>query len=255
MTELIQIERDGAVAVLTMNQPERRNAFSVALRNTLMEALTDLNGDPACRAIVLTGAGAHFSGGGDIKSFNEQTVTEGRQRLKTGSSRLMPLMIAGAKPIVAAVEGYAYGAGLALAAACDYVVAAREASFSCAFIRMGFVPDLGLMWTLPRRIGLGRARRYMMTGKPFDAVQAEAMGLVDELVPQGGALAQARTVAAELAQAPTLAIELIKAGLADGLDDVLRHEIDYQSVLLQSEDHAEGKRAFFEKRPPKFTGR
>ena len=151
--------------------------------------------------------------------------------------------------------GYAYGAGLALASASDYVVAATNAKFSCAFIRVALAPDLGLLWTLPRRIGLGRAKRFIVTGKPFDAEYGEQIGLVDDLAPAGGALARAYEVAEELAQAPTLSIELMKATLAEGLDDVLRREIDMQSVLLLSEDLQEGKSAFLEKRKPHFVGR
>lgn len=255
MTQLVEIERDGAVAILTMNDPARLNAFSPALRDELIDHFRTLNGDPDCRAIVLTGAGGNFSAGGDLKSFNERTITEGRARIKNGSATLMRSMITGAKPIVAAVEGYAYGAGLALAAACDYVVAASNASFSCAFIRVALMPDLGLLWTLPRRIGLGRAKRYIVTGKAFDAEYGEQIGVVDELTEENGALPRAREVAAELAQAPTLAIELIKSALAEDLDVTLRREADLQSVLLLSEDSQEGINAFFEKRKPQFIGR
>ena len=255
MAEPVLLERDGAVAILTLNDPDRVNAFSLAMRDALIARMAELNEDPDCRAIVLTGTGPSFSAGGDLKDMREQTVFQGRARLRKGSATLMRSMIAGPKPIIAAVEGYAYGAGLALSAASDYVVAASNAKFSCAFIKVSLLPDLGLLWTLPRRIGLGRAKRYMVLGTPFDAVRAEAIGLVDDLTEPGGALSRAREVAEEMAQAPPLAVEAMKSALAEGLDDALRREVDLQPMMLVSEDFQEGKNAFFEKRKPRFVGR
>src|SRR5687768_7930231 len=129
MTELVRMERNEANVTLTLNDPEHMNSFTQQVRTRLTELFSQLNHDPECRAIVLTGAGGNFSAGGDLKGFNETTVRECRTRLKTGGALLVREMIAGAKPIIAAVEGYAFGAGLALTAAADYVVAASNAKF------------------------------------------------------------------------------------------------------------------------------
>src|SRR5688572_15643486 len=157
MTGPVLIERRGRIVILTLHNPDKMNAFSQAMRDRLIEILAELNADPQCRAIVLTGSGANFSAGADLSGFEESTVRECRVRLKRGGAVLMREMIAGAKPLIAVIEGNAYGAGLALACACDHVVAARTAKFCCAFTRVGFLPDMGLMFSLPNRVGMTRA--------------------------------------------------------------------------------------------------
>lgn len=255
MSELLKIEREGATVIITLNNPAKMNSFGGEMRDLLTDAFESLAVDAECRAIILTGAGGNFSAGGDLKSFNEKTISEGRARLRTGSSRLMRAMIRGSRPVISAVEGYAVGAGMALASASDYVVAASDTKFSAGFMKIGFVPDLGMMWTLPRRIGLGRARKLIAFSNQIDGVEAERIGLADEVAEPGKALEAAKKVAEKFATIAPLAFELLKDTLAEGLDEVLKAEIDHQAVLLQSEDHAEGKRAFFEKRRPKFVGR
>ena len=164
-------------------------------------------------------------------------------------------MIAGAKPIVAAVEGYAFGAGLALTAAADYVVAATNAKFCCAFTRVGFIPDLGLMFSLPNRVGHAKAKQLIALADTFDAQRAEKLGLVDDVVAPGETLAAAIAVAQRFAAGPPLAFEMMKSVFARGLEAMIQAEIDLQPMLWLSEDHREGKQAFFEKRQPKFKGR
>ena len=146
-------QREGAVVTLTMSNPGKLNAMSARLRDALTAAFARLNADPQCRAIILTGAEREFSAGADMAGWNESTVQECRTRLKRGGSQLVREMVAGSKPIIAAVEGHAFGAGLALVCAADHVVASRAASFCCAFTRVGFIPDMGLMFTLPNRCG------------------------------------------------------------------------------------------------------
>src|ERR1700757_5053741 len=191
MPELTTVECKDGIATLTLNDPERMNAFSADMRRELIQRFTELNDDDACRAIVLAAAGPDFTAGGDLKGFNETTVRQCRTRLKRGGALLIREMIAGAKPIVAAVEGYAFGAGLALAAASDYVVAGQGAKFCCAFTRVAFIPDLGLMYSLPNRVGLTKAKQLIALADTFDAERALQLGVVDEVVQTGEALTAA----------------------------------------------------------------
>jgi 2-(1,2-epoxy-1,2-dihydrophenyl)acetyl-CoA isomerase len=254
MTDLVQLQRHGRIVVLTLHNPDKMNAFSQAMRDRLSELLRELNADPDCRAIVLTGSGEHFSAGADLSGFQEATVRECRVRLKRGGAVLMREMIAGAKPIIAAIEGNAYGAGLALACACDHVVAARTARFCCAFTRVGFLPDMGLMFSLPNRVGMTRARQLIALADVIDAERAERLGLADDLVETGGALQAALALAERYADSPPMAFEAVKGVFARGLEAMIQAEIDLQPMLWLSHDHREGKQAFAERRRPNFTG-
>lgn len=247
--------RNGNIVTVTLNRPDQLNAMNLELRDALTRSFTELSGDPDCRAIVLTAAGPHFSAGADLKQFDDETVSACRQRLKLGGVSMMRAMVGGSKPIIAAVEGNAYGAGLALTAASDYVVASPETRFCCAFTRVGFIPDMGLLWTLPQRVGVAKAKYLIATANPFDGEQALEYGLVDQIAPVGETLKTAELVAAEFAAGPPLAFELTKSVMAEGLESILRAEINLQPYLMLSEDHREGKRAFFEKRKPEFKGR
>ena len=224
------------------------------MRDRLVAVLCSLNADPECRAIVLTGSGGEFSAGADLSGFNEATVRACRTRLRRGGLPLMREMVAGTKPIVAAVEGHAFGAGLALAAACDYVVAAEGAKFCCAFTRVGFMPDMGLMYTLPHRVGTARAKQLIALADVIPAQRAERLGLVDELVSEGQALPAARAVARRFADGPPLAFEMVKSVFAYGLEAMLQAELALQPMLSLSQDHQEGKQAFAERRKPQFRG-
>jgi enoyl-CoA hydratase/carnithine racemase len=203
---------------------------------------------------VLTGAGGNFSAGGDISGMNVTDIAGGRERFRL-THRLVRLMIEGAKPILCAAEGWAVGAGLALALCCDTVVAAEDARFMAGFGKVGLVPDFGLLHTLPRRIGEGRARQMFLHPAAVDAVRAEAIGMIDRVVPPGTALQSALELAAVLAETAPLPIAMTKSYLAQGLGDALEWERNVQSMLFLSEDHAEGKAAFLAKRAPLFVGR
>jgi len=246
--------RDGATAVLTLDYPERRNALAIPMRLALAEAMDRLEADIGVRAIVVVGGGANFSAGGDISGMNVTDFAAGRERFRL-SHRLVRLMIESAKPIVAAVEGWAVGAGLALALCCDTVVAARDAKFMAGFGKIGLVADFGLLHTLPKRIGEGRARQMLFHGDQVDAVRGEAIGLVDRVVEPGTALEHALALAKSLANAAPLPIAMTKSYFSQGLADALEWERNAQSALFLTEDHAEGKAAFLAKRPPAFKGR
>jgi enoyl-CoA hydratase/carnithine racemase len=248
-------DRDGDIVVLTLSNPAKLNAFSQGMRDDLTEAIKRFNQDPSCRAIVLAGAEGNFSAGADMQGWGEKTVQECRSRLKNGGARLMREMVAGSKPIIAAVEGYAYGAGLALACAADHMIASREAKFCCAFTRVGFIPDLGLMFTLPKRVGASRAKQLIALADVIDGIQAEKIGLADETTSPGGALPRALEVARRYCETPPLAFELMKSAFARDLESMIQAEIDLQPYVWLSEDHEEGKRAFAERRKPRFTGK
>jgi enoyl-CoA hydratase/carnithine racemase len=253
----VRAERDGPVAILTLAYPERRNALSLTLREVLLQALQAALADETCRAIVITGEGAHFCSGGDISSFDGVTPASGRLRMQ----RIHPivrLLVRGEKPVIAAVEGFAAGAGVCLAAACDIVVAGKDAKFSCTFNKIGLFPDLGGAWSLPARMGLGRAKMLMMSGRVLNAEAAERQGLVEMVVETGQALKEAIALAHDVAATAPLSNTLVKAVLSRGpapLEEVLAAEADAQGVLYGTEDFQEGRKAFLEKRKPTFRNR
>jgi enoyl-CoA hydratase/carnithine racemase len=249
----LHAERDGAVLVITLDYPARRNALALPLRERLAEVLEETEGDPSIRAIVVTGASGVFCSGGDISGMDTRDALAGRERLRR-AYRSIRILAAGTKPVVAAVEGWCVGAGLSLACACDIIVAAEDSRFMAGFGKVGLMGDLGLPFTLPLRIGAGRARKILMLHQQLTAAEAERIGLVEEVVPRGQALPVAMERARFLAtQAPT-PMALTKSMLAAGLDAALETERHFQTLLFLSDDHKEGRAAFMEKREPKFAG-
>ncbi len=252
------VRQEGAVCVITLDAPERLNALSPHMRLLLRSALRDAHEDSSVRSIVITGAGTAFSSGGDVRQMTERPPPlVSRQRLDVLHD-VVRLVLAGPKPVVAAVEGAAYGAGLSIAAACDYVVAGEGSRFSAAFGRLGLVADCGLFWTLPQRTGIGPARDILMTGRPFDSAEALRLGVVDTMVPTGSALKHALLKAREYEGIAPLAITATKSALARrpaSLDDALQIEADLQAFLRGTRDHQEASAAFLAKRPVVFEGR
>ena len=254
--DLVLASRDGPVASLVLNQPARRNALSVPLRSALADRIEAALADDTCRVIVISGAGEHFCAGGDITSMSGITGIAGRRRMAL-VHRLVRLVAECEKPVIAAVEGHAIGAGLSLAAICDIVVAGETAKFTCSFNRIGLVPDLGATWSLPLRMGLGRARFAMMTGRTLDAAAAERWGLAEVVVPAGAALAEAMALGHELAGKAPLSNGFAKAlsgRMPRDLGEMLRAEADAQAILYGSADLEEGRAAFLAKREPRFSG-
>jgi 2-(1,2-epoxy-1,2-dihydrophenyl)acetyl-CoA isomerase len=247
-------QRDAGVLTLTLDYPERRNALAMPLREELHRILDAAQGDAEIRAIVLTGANGVFCSGGDISGMNVTDSETGRERMRR-THRIIRLMVAGRVPIVAAVEGWCVGAGLSIACASDTIVAAEDARFMAGFGKVGLIADLGLPFTLPARIGSGRARQFLLYGTQVDAVAAERIGLVDRVVPKGTALAAATELARFLAAQAPLPIALTKQILAEGLDRALEDERHFQTACFLSADHAEGKAAFMAKREPQFGRR
>ncbi|MBP0446394.1 enoyl-CoA hydratase/isomerase family protein [Roseomonas sp. SSH11] len=247
------VARDGGVVTLTIDFPARRNALAVPLRARMAEVLEEAQGDPSVRAFVVTGAAGNFCSGADISGMDVRDAMSGAERMRR-SHRLIRLIAAGNKPVVAAVEGWCVGAGLSLACACDLIVAAEDARFMAGFGKIGLMADLGLPYTLPARIGAGRARRMLMLHQQLSAGEAERIGLVEEVVHRGQALHFALERARFLAAQAPAPMALTKAMFAAGLDAALETERHFQSTLFLSADHKEGRAAFLEKREAQFTG-
>jgi len=255
MSEPVQIERRGAVAIVRMALTHKRNALGPVLVPALADALEQLQRDTQLRALVLSG-GTHFCAGGDLGGMDPAPMAM-RSGMQMGH-RIVRAIAGGPLPVVAAVEGSAYGAGFSMAMACDFVVADDNTRFCAAFGRVGLVPDYGLLWSLPQRAGLGLAREIMMLCEPISGAKAHEWGLVERLSASGKVLDTALELAQRLAQQPPGTLAATKAALSRlplGLDALLAWEADTQAVLAASEDFQEGVRAFAEKRAPRFSGR
>lgn len=245
-------ERQGDVLVLTMDYPARRNALAMPLRKQLEDALEEAS-ETGVRAVVLTGSGGHFCSGGDISGMAVTGIVDGRERMRR-THRLTRLLAFGNFPLVAAVEGYCVGAGLSMALICDTVIAAEDARLGAGFGKIGLMPDLGLPFTLPQRVGVAKARQILLYHKQFTGIEAAAIDLVDEVVPKGQALTVALERAHFLAEQAPGPIALTRQMLAQGLHDSLEVERHFQAALFATEDSREGRAAFLEKRTPKFKG-
>jgi len=248
----------GAAAILTLNAPSRLNALSPAMREILRDRLHEAHADDRIRCIIITGAGTAFSAGGDIRQMAERpSPLVARQRLDVLHD-VIRLVLGGPKPVIAAVEGIAYGAGLSLAAACDHIIAGEGSRFSAAFGRLGLVADCGLFWTLPQRAGIGRTRDILMTGRPFEASDAMQWGIVDTLAPKGEALSFALAKVAQYESIAPLAIAATKSALSrrpTSLEDALSIEADLQAFLRGTQDHANACTAFLAKKAAVFEGK
>lgn len=254
---LVLESREGGIVTLTLNDPERRNALAAPMTRRLLEIFTALQADKACRAVVIAANGSAFSAGGDLAAMKGRSDDYVERRLALGreSHPLVRLMVTGLKPVVAAVEGPAFGAGLALAAACDYIVAGPTARFCVAQMRVGLVPDMGVYWTLKQRVGGGFAREMVLLAREVKAEEAFQRGLVNQVAEPP--LAAALAIAEQFARLPPLSIGLAKAALSestDTLSDTFRAEKDLQPMLYRTRDHKEAVAAFFEKRRPTFNG-
>ncbi|HEV7980349.1 enoyl-CoA hydratase/isomerase family protein [Amycolatopsis sp.] len=245
------------VAQLTLNRPGKRNAIDMPLRVRLAEALESTMADSAVRVVVLTGNGGTFCSGGDISTMRRQPAEEARPRAQA-AQRVISAIWSGPKPVIAAVEGFAFGAGISLAIACDRVVTASNATFNPAFTSVGLAGDMGIFASLPARVGVAVARQLMLLPRRLSGVEAFDMGLADCVAEPGQALARALADAAVMAAAPPLALAGVKAmftGWPVDLREVLRREVVLQEQLFDTDDVAEGIAAFGQRRAPVFRGR
>ncbi|ONH28050.1 enoyl-CoA hydratase/isomerase family protein [Pseudofrankia asymbiotica] len=251
----VQITRDGAVATVTLNRPDKLNALDRDTRWQLIGALRAVAGDDGVRAVVLTGAGRAFCVGQDLAAVEE---LEHADETVAGSYNPIARTLADLpKPVVAAVNGPAVGAGLGLVLACDLRLAAETASFSCAFAKVGLVPDTGVSWHLVRELGYARAFALAALGRTFSAAEAKDYGLVNRVLPVDQVLGNAQELAGVLAAGPALALARTKRQLrAVGelpFDAVLAMEARHQGEAAAHPDHPEGRAAFAEKRAPRWT--
>ena len=248
--------RDGAVLTITLNRPEVFNAFNAALHAQLADALSEA-ADASVRAVVITGAGKGFSSGQDLKEFGEMPESI-QERLEQTYHPNIRAIRALEKPVLAAVNGPAAGAGLSLACACDLRIAADSATFVPGFIGIGLVPDSGGSYFVRRLLGTARAFDWMTTNRRLTAAEAHAWGLVNEVVETEELAAHVAGVAGIYAGLPTRGIALTKQLFDHGdtatLEEQLALEAQLQQEATGTADFAEGVAAFIEKRPPHFTG-
>jgi 2-(1,2-epoxy-1,2-dihydrophenyl)acetyl-CoA isomerase len=253
----VETQRDGDVLTITLNRPDVLNAFDSAMHAAFKEAIGEA-GDPDVRAVVLTGAGRGFCVGQDLNEFKEAAGDIG-ERLRSTYNPNVRALRGLEKPVIAAVNGPAAGAGLSLACACDLRLAAASASFVPAFVGIGLVPDTGATYFVARLLGYSRAFEWLCSGRALSAADAHAWGLVAEVVGDGRLPARAADLAATLAAQPTRAIgltkRLLERAVLSSLEEQLELEADLQAEAAQSADFKEGVAAFLEKREPRFSGR
>ena len=249
-------ELNDGIGLVTMDFPERRNALSKGLLTDLRQHMSELANNPECRVIILTGAEGHFCAGGDVKKMLETNHINGPLKLKD-MHEVVQAIFETKKPVIAAVEGAASGGGMAFAAACDVVVAAEDSHFSGAFTKIGIMPEFATFITLPMRMGMGRAKLFLLTGERLPGKEAVDQGLADILVPTGTALDKAMELARTFSEMPGMALGITKSVMNRfpmTLDQALKLELDAQVKLLVSDDHYEARLAFNEKRKPVFKG-
>ncbi|MGH3343097.1 MAG: enoyl-CoA hydratase/isomerase family protein [Carbonactinosporaceae bacterium] len=259
---VIRYELSDGVATVTLDRPDAMNALDTALKEGLRDRLAEASGNPDVRAVVLTGSGRSFSVGQDLREHQQNLAGGAEAALTTVARHYNPIATALAtmpKPVIAAINGVAAGAGASFAFACDFRILADSASFNLAFASIGLTADSGASWTLPRLVGLATAREMLMLPETISAQRAAELGLATRVVPAGELLATAYELARTLAAGPTVAYGAIKRSLAyaqgRGLDEALDFENGMQTLAGATEDHRRAVEAFMAKQKPTFRGR
>lgn len=261
--KIILTEKKNGVGIITLNRPDKLNAFNDELTFSLQDALKEMEKDAAVRAIIITGAGRGFCSGQDLQS--RSISQEMGQRPSLGDSirrRYNPIVLKlrrMEKPIIAAVNGVAAGAGASLAFACDFRIITDSTTFIQSFTRVGLVPDSGSTFMLPRLIGVTRAFELMLSADKMDAAEAQRLGLVNKVVPADQLMSEATALAEKLALGPSKAFGLTKRAvnraIFHDLEELLEYEAGLQEIAGRSDDFQEGVKAFVEKRQPAYTGK
>jgi 2-(1,2-epoxy-1,2-dihydrophenyl)acetyl-CoA isomerase len=262
VSDVLLVERAEGVATLTLNRPDSMNSLSVALKEALSTALDDVSRDPSVRAVVLTGSGRGFCVGQDLREHVALLAADEPAPLNTVTEHYNPIVIGLAsmpKPVIAAVNGMAAGAGAGLAFACDFRIVGKSAGFLLAFANVGLTLDSGVSYTLPRLIGSARATALALLAEPVTADAALEMGLVNAVVEPTHTLPAAQELAARLAAGPTAAYAAIKESIAYAADSslaqALAKEAELQTAMGATEDHRNATAAFLAKQTPVFAGR
>lgn len=259
--EPILVEKREGYRVITLNRPRRLNAFTIPMHQALAAAVAEAESDAGCRALLLTGSGRAFCSGQDL---NERVLPSGEvvvpgEGLKKYFNPLVLKLRALPFPVVCAVNGIAAGAGLNIALACDVVLAARSATFTQVFAKIGLIPDAGGTWLLPRLVGQAKARGLALLAEPLSADQAEQWGLIWKALPDAMLMAEAEKICAEFAQGPTVAYGLIKRALDAAEDNDLATQLDLEAQSQReagsTADYKGAVRAFLAKQKPAFTGK
>jgi enoyl-CoA hydratase/carnithine racemase len=253
--------KDGHVALITLNRPEARNAFSPEMLDLWRAYLGEVRSDDGVRVVILTGAGDTFCAGGDIREMADGKLVSWSMKsfLWEGVHRIVLAMEDLDKPIIAAINGPAMGAGLDMALACDLRICSDRARFAESYILMGLVPGDGGAFFLPRLVGVAKALELLLTGDAIVATEALRMGLVNRVAQDGALMAEAMELARRIADRPPQALRMMKRAVYQGLGSTLKAHLDYissqVSLLSETGDHREAAKAFLEKRKPVFKGK
>ena len=256
--ETIEYEVTKGVGTLTLNRPKRKNAIDAVMRTELRDLISTLPHQRDLRALIITGAGATFCAGGDISAMGEATLAapDGRDRMLYDYLSWIETLLRLEIPVIAAVEGAAYGAGFSLALTADIVLAAPDSRFCLSFMRLGLVPDCAVLYTLPRIVGVQRAKELAFSARELNAEQARELGIVLEVTPQGRTLERAQQMAASLALAAPVALAMTKrafnVSLNSSLDTMMDIESASQGVARTSEWHTAAVQRFLNKQPAAF---
>jgi 2-(1,2-epoxy-1,2-dihydrophenyl)acetyl-CoA isomerase len=255
----ILLDAKGKVAVLTLNNPENRNPLTEQTKEEILAALEEVERAPHFRALMMTGCGTAFCAGGDIKKISQELTREEISQVMKKSQQLLWKLIEFKKPVVAAVNGDAFGMGFNLVLTADFAIASEKARFSQAFVKLGLMPDFGALYFLPRLIGLWKTKELVYFGGTLTAAEARGIGLLYQVVPHDYLEKEAMGLANRLAELPTKAVGQAKKVLSRTFEmtlmEILEEEIRAQTLLSQTEDHREAIRALSEKRQPMFQGK
>jgi 2-(1,2-epoxy-1,2-dihydrophenyl)acetyl-CoA isomerase len=259
----IILEREGGVAILTLNRPEKLNAMTIHMWQKLPELIGKVRTDDSVKVLIITGVGKGFCAGSDANSLASriagEKVMEGPKDITAPLGSEVLCLATFHKPTIAALNGVAAGAGISIALACDIRIASDQARFVLAWVSMGLVPDGGATYFLTRLVGPSKALEIALTGGSVDAQEAKRLGLVNRTVPLAQLMEATKELATTIAQGPPIAIQLIKKGIYRGLTHDLESQLDFesyaQSICRGTKDHKEGVKAFMEKRKPEFKGR
>ena len=257
MNDSVLYDVQEGVAEIILNRPARRNAINAQMRERLAEVVTAVRDDDTVRCVILRGNGGFFCSGGDISAIKDDQDAASKRRRLIAAQSMVATLIQLDRPVIAVLEGAAYGAGLGMALAADFILAAPDTRLACSFMRIGLVPDFGVFYLLPRIVGLQCAKDLIYTGREFTAQEAKSMGIVYELHEAPALLDRARQMARSFAAAPPVAMSLSKRALGRSLESdlatMLAIEADAQGIAFSTSYAQEALDRFLNKQPALFT--